>query len=135
MMRAGRPPPAPGAGTTLQPAPASSSASARSNAPQRTAALAFAPLTFFFMWFDGVRVRAVRTVTAAALAAAAAPQVVAGREDDVSALAVEVFALDGRRVFQAFHDSRFTPCARVMFVSVRRGGAEFAEGVQRLGEV
>src|SRR4051812_25296444 len=62
----------------------------------------------FFMKFGGARLRAVRTVSAAALATVAAPQVVRLREDDVRALAVEVHALDERlSLFQRLHVHAF----------------------------
>src|SRR5688572_15624096 len=100
MMRAGFPSVTRTIGPIRQPAASATADSIKTNT---TASLLVPRFLFLFIRFKSLRARrplAVRTVAAAALAAVAAPQVVARGEDDVGAFAVEVFALDGRgRVF------------------------------------
>src|SRR5215204_2714355 len=92
MMRAGFPGEVGTTGPTFPQPAASRSRSATNSVTELTLISVPTP----FMKFGGTRLRAVRAVPAAALAAVAAPQVVRRREDDVRALAVEVHALDGR---------------------------------------
>src|SRR5919205_1075112 len=93
MMRAGF---APEGGAPGPPVEAQAAQSSSRSATSAAADLTLISFPTFFMKLVGLGLLFIRTVSAAAPAAVAAPQVVAFGEDDVRALAVEVYALDGR---------------------------------------